>query len=293
MSQRLYFAGLVFLLMFAACSGGQKQQKIFTGVVEGTMVQVPALTGGKIINLYVNTGDTVQAGKNLAQLDTADLHFQRQKLEGALDEIRIQEQMAVTQLKRAENDLKYVQEKYQRFTELLKSESVPRQTVDDLANRLQAARSAYQTAQQHTGSIAARKKQMLAQYRQVIKKISDAAITAPLSGTVSQKFYEAGEAVPPMTPLLELIDLREVWVKIYLSEKMLPHIKIGQQVEVQPDGLDRSLSGKIGWISPKAEFTPKTILTPETRTSLVYAVKILIPNPNGILKHGMPVEIRL
>ena len=59
------------------------------------------------------------------------------------------------------------------------------------------------------------------------------------------------------------------------------------------DGLSETLQGSIIWISPKAEFTPKTILTPNTRTSLVYAVKITIPNKEGILKHGMPVVINL
>ena len=60
---------------------------------------------------------------------------------------------------------------------------------------------------------------------------------------------------------------------------------------MQVDGLGQSLVGKIAWISPRAEFTPKSILTPETRTSLVYAVKIDVPNPDGVLKHGMPVEV--
>jgi len=92
---------------------------------------------------------------------------------------------------------------------------------------------------------------------------------------------------------VEIINLDEVWVKIYVSETMLPEIKVGQKVVVRPDGSSKKLEGKISWISPKAEFTPKTILTPETRTSLVYAVKILIPNQDKILKQGMPVEIHL
>ncbi|OPX31428.1 hypothetical protein B1H10_08825 [candidate division KSB1 bacterium 4484_188] len=93
--------------------------------------------------------------------------------------------------------------------------------------------------------------------------------------------------------MVEVIDLSQVWVKIYVSETLLPQIRVGQEVEIVPDGSKSSLQGTISWISPKAEFTPKTILTPETRTSLVYAVKIRIPNKDGILKQGMPVEIHL
>ena len=64
-------------------------------------------------------------------------------------------------------------------------------------------------------------------------------------------------------------------------------------MQVRIDGMDKELQGIVGWISPKAEFTPKTIMTPETRTSLVYAVKINIENPDGILKDGMPVVIKM
>ena len=67
--------------------------------------------------------------------------------------------------------------------------------------------------------------------------------------------------------------------------------KNNQEVNIRIDGRKEILPGKVSWISPKAEFTPKTILTPETRSSLVYAVKIIVPNPHGVLKHGMPVEV--
>jgi HlyD family secretion protein len=68
-------------------------------------------------------------------------------------------------------------------------------------------------------------------------------------------------------------------------------VKHGQEVKIRVDGVRETLPGRVSWVSPKAEFTPKTILTPETRTSLVYAVKVTVPNPKRILKHGMPVEV--
>jgi len=107
------------------------------------------------------------------------------------------------------------------------------------------------------------------------------------------KYFEAGEAIPPFTPILEIIDINEMTTNIYISEKLLAKVKHGQQVSVSVDGLDKTLSGRISWISPKAEFTPKNILTPETRTSLVYAVKVSVKNEDGVLKHGMPVVIEL
>ncbi|MCI0693729.1 HlyD family efflux transporter periplasmic adaptor subunit [candidate division KSB1 bacterium] len=84
-----------------------------------------------------------------------------------------------------------------------------------------------------------------------------------------------------------------MWTKVYVSETYLPQIKIGQPAQVKIDGTDQTLEGTVAWISAKAEFTPKNILTEESRTALVYAVKINIENPTRVLKHGMPVSIVL
>jgi HlyD family secretion protein len=287
-------ACILSILVFAlSCSNSNSNKLNFTGIIEGTSIKIPALTGGEVTSLFVEEGIVVQKGQLIAAIDTLDLSFQRQQLEGGLDEISLQREIAVTNLRRAKNDYDYVQEKYQRFENLLETESVSQQIVDDVKNQLQNAESAYLTARMQYQTLETKKKQLEAQYQSVLKKIKDAIITAPQAGVISEKYYEQGEAIPSMTPIVELIHIEEVWVKIYISETLLPHIKIGQTAEIKPDGLEEGIPGLISWVSSKAEFTPKTILTEETRLSLVYAVKILIKNPHGILKHGMPVAIQL
>lgn len=281
----------IWFLIFSCTSGDSIQ--IYTGVVEGTAIQIPAMTGGQIIDLLIDTGQEVQQGQLLAIIDTLELSYQRDNLKGILQEIASQEQSAAASSARAQKELSYVQEKYQRYNDLRKTESVSQQLVDDLKNQLQNAESAYQIARKQHESIAARQIQILSQLKSVNKKITDARILAPSDGIITNKYYEKGEAIPPLSPIAEVINLEQVWVKIYLSEKMLPQIKTGQEVKIKIDGTDQALAGKISWINIKAEFTPKTILTPETRTSLVYAAKVLIQNPDHILKHGMPVEIHL
>ena len=101
------------------------------------------------------------------------------------------------------------------------------------------------------------------------------------------------EAAAPFSPIAEITQIDEVTVKIYVAEPHLALISPGQKATILVDGLGESLVGEIAWISPRAEFTPKNILTPETRTSLVYAVKINVKNPAKILKHGMPVSVTL
>jgi HlyD family secretion protein len=289
------FSGFLSIFMYSlifSCSSGDGVQ-IYTGVVEGTAIQIPAMIGGQIIDLLIDEGQEVKQGQMIALIDTLELSYQRDNLKGIMQEITSQEQSAAANAARAKKELDYVQEKYQRYNDLRKTESVSQQLVDDLENQLQNAESAYQIASKQHESIAARKLQIMAQQKSIDKKITDARILSPAGGIITTKYYNRGEAIPPLAPIAEVINLEEVWVKIYLSEKMLPKIKAGQEVKIKIDGSEQNLAGKISWISSKAEFTPKTILTPETRTSLVYAAKVLIQNKDHLLKHGMPVEIHL
>ncbi|MBN2365043.1 MAG: HlyD family efflux transporter periplasmic adaptor subunit [Calditrichaeota bacterium] len=290
MHHKFTFPAIIVLFLFS-CSGNSNKPHTFTGIIEGTAVEVPALTGGEILSLFAEIGDTVEKGQLLAVIDTTELKFQKQNLLGVKKEISNQKGIALTQLERAKKDYDYIHEKFERFQSLLKNESVSQQTVDDLRNQLQKAESSVTSARQQVDAIAAKNIQAEAQLQTVLKKMNDATIISPLSGTITDKYYEESEAVPPYSPLMEIIDLTEMWVKIYVSETMLPHIQTGQRVKIKPDGTARELSGSISWISSRAEFTPKTILTPETRTSLVYAVKVIVPNEERILKHGMPVEV--
>ncbi len=283
---------LVLALLWMGCQRNGSEQA-YTGEVEATTVQVPALTGGKILRLFVETGDTVVTGQVIACTDTTELCYQKEQLKAGLEKVAMQRKLAETSLSRARNDAEYLEKKLKRFQQLYEQNSIPQQTLEDVENRYQAARAALESARQQFLGIRAEEKKLRAQLKLLTKKIHDATVRSPLSGIVSAKYYEAGEVVPPGRAVVEVIRLEKVWVKIYLSERILPRIQVGQSVTVRVDGLESTLPGRIAWISPRAEFTPKTIYTPETRTSLVYAVKVNIDNPNHVLKRGMPVEILL
>ena len=135
--------------------------------------------------------------------------------------------------------------------------------------------------------------QNAAQVSSITKKLRDAVIIAPVTGTVTTKYFNEGEVVPSMGSIVEMLDTRILDVKIYVSVDLLGKFKIGNDISVQAEGIDTTYKGKIIWVSPQSEFTPKNILTPETRSSLVYAVKIRLANPNGKLKQGMPVEAKI
>ena len=133
------------------------------------------------------------------------------------------------------------------------------------------------------------------QIAQVRESIKNARIVNPVKGTVLTKFAENNEVTTFGKPLYKIADLREMQLRVYVSGAQLPHIKIGDKVEVRIDKDEKTnatMEGVVSWISQTAEFTPKTIQTKEERVNLVYAVKVRVIN-DGSLKIGMPGEIKL
>lgn len=126
------------------------------------------------------------------------------------------------------------------------------------------------------------------------KNIEDCTIRSPVDGIVSKKFVESGEYVTPGAAVLKLSDLQKVDLYIYITETELGKIKLGQKADVTIDTYkDKVYNGEVIFISPEAEFTPKSIQTQEERTKLVFAVKISIPNNEFDLKSGMPADAKL
>ncbi len=286
------FSVIILLVSIAACSSNSDRLQ-FASVLEGTSVQVPALTGGQIGQLWVETGHEVETGDTIAVIDTTELSLKARQLEAGMMELQSRIELAEIALKQAKADLNYMKERYDRTLILYQKNTATQQTLDDMSNQLKKAETQHKTAWQNLQILKAKNDQITTERDLIRKKISDAIILAPFNGIISTKYFEPGEAVPAGNPMVEIIDLNVLDVKIYLSEKMLSQVKYGQEAQIQVDGSDEEFTGKISWISPKAEFTPKSVLTPETRTSLVYAVNVKVINKNGILKHGMPVVVVL
>lgn len=292
MKSKIIITLIILTLIILSCGDNENVYE-YTGIVEGVSVKVPALTGGKIISMIISEGQFVEKGQLIAVIDTLELELNKMQVNASLEELAVQTQIAKTNLSRTTNDYEYLNDKYERTKKLYNGNSIPKQTLDDVENRFETVESALVSAKQNLKSIDAKRKQLDAQLNLMQKKINDAKIISPFSGYITSKYFEAGEAIGPLNPVVEIINTKKMETDIYVSETQLPEIQLGQEVTVNIDGTDQDLTGRIDWISPESEFTPKTILTPETRTSLVYAVKIAIDNPDGILKHGMPVVVEL
>lgn len=125
-------------------------------------------------------------------------------------------------------------------------------------------------------------------------KVDWCKIASPINGTVLARLHEPGEWASPGVNLLTLADLGSVYVYIYVPQTELFRLKPGQSLQAfLPEAGDAARGGRIAFIRPEAEFTPKNVQTREERARLVFGVKVMLDNADGLLKPGMPIEIRL
>ncbi len=291
MTRRFWYPFLILPLLVGC--GGRTQEDVFTGLAEGRTVMVPALVGGKLVALYVEEGDEVSAGDTVAVLDTLELALKKKQLLATMRELEVQLRIARSNLNRVADELSYAKQRFARVQALHQQGAATDQAFDDVQNAVARAERAYEAARLQLEALRVKREELVVQLELVNKKIVDSVVLTPKGGVVTQRLYEPGEAVAPYRPIVEITQTDPIRVKIYVPEQFLPHVKPGNQATVRVDGLQEQLRGTVSWVSPSAEFTPKTILTPETRASLVYAVEIRVPNPDGILKDGMPVEVVL
>jgi len=124
--------------------------------------------------------------------------------------------------------------------------------------------------------------------------VRKSTLYAPFDAFVTVKDTEEKEFVQPGTPVVTLADLDEVWVKTYVPETQLGRVRLGQEADVLSDTFPGKIyRGRVTFISPEAEFTPKNVQTKEERVKLVYRIKVTLRNPNQELKAGMPVDVTL
>ena len=290
-----YFKKLILiLLLFVICSCSEERSAhmTFSGIMDADMTRISSQTHGIIKELKFDEGMEVREGQVLAGIETESLGYQLEQNRSAIEELGNQYNATLSQLETAKIEKENIGIKYNRFSALLQSKATSQQNVDDLKTQLDAANERIKSIQSSMDVVISKKKQIESGAKLIKKQVKDATITSPFSGRVLVRYVEKGELLAAGSPVCDIADISLLWTKIYIEEKNLPFIKLGQNVLIKIDGIDdKTLEGRVSWISDKSEFTPKTILTEETKASLVFSAKIIVPNNNGILKIGMPVSV--
>ena len=207
----------------------------------------------------------------------------------------------------AQSRLHLAQKDFERVDGIFKStkgQGVSKQSLDTQSSQLQVAKNELFSAQkslelakigpraEDVARAYAQWQQTKAQVAQLEVKLKQSTLYAPLDTTVRSRLLQPGDMASAQVPVLALAINSPKWVRAYVNEVNLGKIKPGQQAYVTIDAYpNEKIPGHVGFISSVAEFTPKTVQTPDLRTNLVYEVRILVDDKENHLRLGMPATV--
>ena len=289
---------------------------VLQGNVEVRQVNLGFKVAGRIKALNVDEGDTVAEGQKRAALDKVYFEDSLHQVRAQRDQVAANlakmeggnrpEEVAQAEALVAERESAVANAKLalDRAESLLKTAAGTRKAYDDAlaANRQADAQLNSSRAALQLMKIGFRKEDVDVARAQLAasnatvemaeRNLSDATLNAPSAGVVLSRVREAGAIVNSGETVLVLSLVTPVWVRTYVSELDLERLRPGMKVTMKSDSAgSKPLEGRIGFISATAEFTPKTVETRELRTSLVYRVRVVAEDPDGVLRQGMPLTI--
>jgi HlyD family secretion protein len=324
MKRRILIAVIVALLAgtgYAVWHFNNKEEEngkrlTLYGNVDIREVNLGFRVGGRVAQMRFEEGDSVHAGDvmavldkapfqhdlalALAQLETRRANYQKMQAGSRPEDIA----QARARVAEQEAGLKNAERIYERQKSLLKKDVASEQAYEDaLANKSEAkARLASARAALDLALAGFRKEDIRAaegelhaaeaQVEQARTRLQDTEVIAPADGTVLTRVVEPGAIVAAGATVYSVSLGSPVWVRTYVSEPDLGRVHPGMPVLVSTDG-GNQYHGHVGFISPDAEFTPKTVQTTALRTDLVYRVRIIVDDPDNKLRRGMPVTVNV
>jgi HlyD family secretion protein len=285
--------------MFLVSCGGKDQTYDASGTFEAVETIVSAEATGLIKTMDLEEGQVLKAGQTVGYIDCTQLHLKKKQLEAQIAAILSKKPDVSVQVAAYREQLKQASREQQRIINLLKADAATPKHLDDANAQIAIIKkqiAAQESALEITSSGLNKETLSLnVQIEQLNDQLAKSRIINETAGTVLTKYAETNEMAVAGKPLYKISDLSAIILRAYITGNQLSAIKAGQKVQVLVDGADgkyKTYEGFIGWISDKAEFTPKTIQTKDERANLVYAVKIRVKN-DGYLKIGMYGEINL
>ncbi|HID39810.1 MAG TPA: HlyD family efflux transporter periplasmic adaptor subunit, partial [Calditrichaeota bacterium] len=289
--RKILFLGMAVFLVLAGCSDNDERGLVYDGRLDADIIQVSAKIAGTIDSLLVEEGDAVQKNQLLAQIETDRIEAQLKIEDAQLGELQANLQAMEAQIRQIRAQLSLAEKMLSKTQNMLKEGAATDQKRDELSTQVDVLQAKLQAIRAQQATLAAKRKQLQAKKELTLLNLRDTRLLSPINGVVVNTFKNAKEVVQPGITVLDVADLSTMEAVIYVPLVELDKVKFGQKATLHIDAGNRTFEGQVKWISSQAEFTPKTILTRETRESLVYAVKLTVPNPEGILKIGMPVEV--
>jgi HlyD family secretion protein len=300
--KRHYFClggfALLILALTIGCGATRSKDFIGSAVVEAQTYQIATTAQGIIAALYKDEGQKVVKGELVAIVDTVPFVLKLNELSAALAELTSSISAKQGEVSSLESDAKGVEREYKRIATLVSQGSAPSQQKDNLETQVESSALRVRANKSVLSGLQAKINTINAQKAQIIDQLSRCYVRAPVFGTVLTKYKNLGEVALPGNSIFEIGKYDTMQVDFYVTQPMVPSFKLGQTIRIRldsetPDATDKQLfvPGLVTWISSDAEFSPKNIQTRESRNELVFKIRAMAANSEGLLKRGLPVEV--
>ena len=301
-----------------------------TGTIEATTAMASFKVPGRINNFLANEGDRVEKGQELGTLEDAELRAKLAQAQGlsqaaqgsvqqAGDAVNLTSETVNASIEQAQALVAKAQvgvtntkQQYDRVKVLHESGAASDSQLDQAANAYQAALSDLDAAQGKLNeALAARMQVQVAQSQSLAAAgnasaaqggvqeaqayLNNTHLKSPISGYITQKLLEAGEMVNAGTPVMEVTDLKHTYVKVYIDEKKIGRVQLGQTAEIKVDAYPHKVfKGKVVWINDAGQFAVHKAVNEQYNHDIrSYEVKIDLPNPKLELKTGMTATVKI
>jgi HlyD family secretion protein len=289
------------LFLLTSCGNDGAGGISASGTIEVIDVTVGAKVPGVVERRYVDEGSVVRAGDTLALIRHLTAPLEMKQAEAAVAVSRaaydlLKRGSRDEDIRQAEATMKNLEMDYERAKALNADTLVSNKDLHDMLTRFVVAKETYEKLKngplpEELERARAQVDQALAQVNLVRQKLDDSHVVCPVNGVVTLRAVEEGEMVQTGSAIVKVSVLDRVRLVIYVREADLGKIRLGEPARVTIDAYpDRAFNGKVIYISPTAEFTPKNVQTKEERVKLSFAVKIEVENPGGELKPGLPAD---
>ena len=247
------------------------------GRLEAKQIDVATKYPGRIKQVLADEGDTVNAGQIVATMDTEPLEAQLRSAEARIREAQDNRRTALAEVAVKKSELAYADKEYSRSKELVVRGAVSEQERDIDFSRMEVARAALLGAQAQAVRTTSAIDAATAEAERLKAEIKDSVLKAPVRGRIQNRLAEPGEVLPSGGKVLAMVDLADVYMYVFLPEKIAGKVGLGAEARIVLDAMPQyPVRAVVSYVSPSAQFTPKTVETAEERHNLTFRVKLQI-----------------
>jgi HlyD family secretion protein len=264
------------------------------GRLEANEVYVATKYPGRVKEILFNEGDTIEANQIVARMDTTALEAQLRQAEAQIKEAEDARKVALAQVDVKQAEFDFAEKQYERSKSLVSRGAVSGQEAELDAAQRESARAELVGAQAEAVKSLSSIQAAQATADRLRAEIKDSVLVSPIKARVETRLTEPGEVLPQGGRVFALVDLSDVYMYVFLPEQVTGKVALGSEARIVLDAApDYPIRAKVSYVSPVAQFTPKTVETAEERHNLTFRVKLQLDKERlkqfeSLVKSGLP-----